>query len=806
MKFILLWMVLTVFSSLGLSRESHLYLLSQYQNLQPFHQSIQKPVLDEKCRQRRKTGSHCTTNVVWKDDTSKHRDLVKETESQFDTEDPNFLSSHIGGQYLDLKNFLHTYDQFNRCSKEGGLWTEENLNRSLDRILSITAAPSINEPSAPACSENFLEERMDQIAPEGRLEDFALLESLRKNIESKIILAKKFKNQDPKKPAFKQELIEEFCIRPVKRQRIRGYGSRKILKNHCGEREKSRLENLIDLSVENFSQDIEFMNPQNIADSLNSGISSVNKILQDYNQRSKAVQAQWEEEDAEFQRKHGGSRHQMQRRLPRIREKRKKQLLSEKKKAFDAYRTELARLHLTGAGELFQTDAVKSKIKISELEDFEPQFFGLLGFEKAAEVHIGEFPLLEYIDQAAANHAVKEISARTADRAHEILNHQTEKFEYDQRYLQNLSTVDHEEDREKLLDEYKKNRIEKIEELFLTNPGIIGHILKRNPEYAEVLCRATQNIAADKRNRMIGEAVVYTTVGAGLTTAAVMTLGGALPITAMVAAAGVGVSFSVFDYGFQKTEVNKRKELHQKMLNSYFSGGGDGQSIDDIQKEWDEVLEMNYAVKVTLGLGMFDLLAVPSAAKAGAILRLSSKLDDFDHHLTSSRKLLQKISSNSQFTKTVHQLLTKYPRDDVGELLSFIGRLPVKQQNTMLTRLTELSKNNQLSPGHLMNRLVESDSVNKLLTKRQAQQLEDIIEDYDLEDLPKEQRRGFKLLSSQGYRNAVRALSRSEKLIIANAVILLTTQGKSQAEIMRSLANLLPIPDSLPSENIFSDK
>ena len=131
-------------------------------------------------------------------------------------------------------------------------------------------------------------------------------------------------------------------------------------------------------------------------------------------------------------------------------------------------------------------------------------------------------------------------------RTHHILNHSKEKYEYDQKYLENLTASSNQNSRKNLKEKYKKDRTKKIEDLILANPAIVGHILKHNPQHAGVLCTAMQNIAADKRNRMIGEAMIYTTVGAGLATASIMTLGGALPLTAIITAATVGIGFFCF--------------------------------------------------------------------------------------------------------------------------------------------------------------------------------------------------------------------------------------------------------------------
>ena len=248
-------------------------------------------------------------------------------------------------------------------------------------------------------------------------------------------------------------------------------------------------------------------------------------------------------------------------------------------------------------------------------------------------------------------------------------------------------------------------------------------------------------------------------------------------------------------------ESNKKRTLHEQMLNAYLSEGGDKQSIDEIRKQWDEILETDYAINVTLGLGLFDLMVIPSAAKAGAILRLSGKLDNFDHHLKQNKKFLQKVVANNDSTKTVHALLKKYPKDDVGELMHFISSLSVKRQNEMMAQLNMLFKSNQLSPDNLMDHFVESSRTQKVLSKNQQNRLEDIVEDYDLEDLVKIQNSKLKAVSHPAYQNVVKNLPIKEKIAVAQVVAILSVQGKSQNEILRSLSNVMSIPDSLPAED-----
>ena len=379
------------------------------------------------------------------------------------------------------------------------------------------------------------------------------------------------------------------------------------------------------------------------------------------------------------------------------------------------------------------------------------------------------------------------------------MNDEEEKSSSDQKYSNRIQNTPDEQEKDKILNKYKSERIEKMEHMLITNPSIIGYILKNKPEYAEVICQVVQNISEENRNRMMIEAISYTVVGAGLATASILTMGGVLPVTAMLIAAGVGVGFSTADYVFQVSEIQRHKDLHKQMLDAYLSGGGNEQSIDDMREAWTEVLQVDYASKVTLGLGIADLLVVPGAARAGAFLRISHKTSTFNNRIMEGKKLLRSIVANNSSVKTIRDLLNTYPKEDVGHFLSFVSTLNPTQQKQMINQLNTLSKNKNLSADDLVD-FAQSKNITSILSTNQQRGFIEIVEQFTAIASPKiKSPRIKKILSNKVYNSLLKKIPLSRQSVLINAILVLTLQGKSQSEIIRGVSNLLPIPDSLPS-------
>ena len=369
------------------SAKDSLALAAKYQSFQPYPQHLTK-VMPSKCIQVGRGNSSCQIKPQLEDDSAKMRELIKETESQFNIQDPYFLSSYIGEQYQALKSVLKVYDQFNSCKQNTKFLTKQELSNTLDKILTATSQSPLDLSSLNRCVD-FPNNTLSTPIQESQLEDLILHESLKRNIQSALILQKKFNNKSLKHPSLKQKLLYKMChtqytIKVHLKLIIKD-------KNICDDQDKSTISNTIDYLIEEVEQDssVHFIDNHNIVSDLNQRISKVNALLKEYNQTRRQLQEQWDQEDSMAQAK---NRYQRERLPLKIKQKREKQLLQLKKEKFNSYRVELAQLNLSGPGELLQTFAVREKIKLDTLEELDTPFFGLFGFDTLATQYTGDFP------------------------------------------------------------------------------------------------------------------------------------------------------------------------------------------------------------------------------------------------------------------------------------------------------------------------------------------------------------------------------------------------------------------------------
>ena len=443
---------------------------------------------------------------------------------------------------------------------------------------------------------------------------------------------------------------------------------------------------------------------------------------------------------------------------------------------------------------------IKQKIGLAKHRELKPKILGLIGFEQKVLTTIEDFPLLSPIDQATAKKAVDESFLRVDHQITETLDQYQKKQREDQRYLAQLKAASTSLKKAQLHSEYQNQRLEKIERLVLTNLGAVGNVLINNPDYSNVFCAAARNLAVVDRNYALGEASAYIIVGGALTIVSGLTLGGALPITAMIVAAGFGVSFSIADYAFQKHEVKNRKEVHRQMLNAYLAGTGNDKTIDQIQQEWREIMETDYGAKVSLGLGVFDLLVIPSVARAGSFAHLVRKIDGLDIKIIQNKKLIRQIIRNSDQIKAIRFLISQLPPENIVAILSLLAKLPPTSQTVALNSIAKSFSTSSVDARTIVS-FAQSQEMTKILSRAQRTELARLMKQSGVDRQTAVVRRARnRLLEHKSYGPLLRRLSLRRQHLVVGVILSMALKGKGQDEILRTLGSLMAIPESVPDE------
>ncbi|MCY4644107.1 MAG: hypothetical protein OXB88_05760, partial [Bacteriovoracales bacterium] len=475
---------------------------------------------------------------------------------------------------------------------------------------------------------------------------------------------------------------------------------------------------------------------------------------------------------------------------------------------FDIYRTIFSESHESGAGELFQMEAVKSKIKISRLEKLKPNIFGLFGFDLEHLSSTESFPLLNKIDSKTAEKAVLESLSRTKTQARDVFLGKKKKEEDDQRYLKGLRYIKNYPNPSQkgilnLEKSYKKKRIKDLESLATIHHGILGDILLKSPENANHLCLVAQNLATKKRNRALGEGAVYVGVSATLVAASLLSMGGVLPVKAILYSAALGLVFSAGDYVFQKTESRERQKTHEQLLNAYLSATGNERSIDRIRDEWREIQEVNYGANVSLLLALGDIAVIPAAIKVGHFQRNIRKIAKFKNQSKKSdvrfNRYIRQIANDKESLDSINALFDFYPQENIGRLLSVMSELPNKKQVLAMNLINDFSTHKK----------IYTSGIEKLLKSMKNQGIFDahradfakLMDQNSIENAKIIQRRKDRFLQDERYRNIIQRYSGKRQNQVVLSITYLIKQGKKHDEIARGVANILPVPDSLPNLN-----
>ena len=711
----------------------------------------------------------CRFDIRLEDRPEKFLRLLKDTQRQKDVHSPEFLASPLGKHYRSLKNFMEIRESFQTCQDNAFAFTQENLGGSLQRFLASASesAGYLSDLCDFRADINVLSE--EQFSLVGDIDDIQkfLLErdliqdSLVRSIEARVSFEQKFNGQDITTPSFRQSLMDDLCRGTVavshRRRAARQYQKRE--RSICSSEDRDILNGLIEQEASKISRlesPPHIMDTSAVSNDINLRINKLNSILRNYNDQKKEQLAQWQREDAEADyRGRAGQRRQM-----RARRARREELEAMKREAFERYRKEWGHLHQGGAGGLLHTEAVRQAAKLENLEARDARWLGFGGFEERVLKNAEEdFPLLETIDGTDASRAVAETMARTKNQVQDLLNRRKREGE--------------------------ESRKENLIHLLRVNPTSAGFLLMNNPGYADRFCEVAQEIARRERNHNVAETASYVVIGVGIIVATTATVGGAAPLVATIGGVVAGAAFTAGDYIYQRGQAKRHRQQQASILNAYLSGMGDEASINDMRREWEDMLENDYNAKMGLMFGIFDVMGVAPAVRGAAFLNMvRTSLDGLIVPTQKNLRLIYRISGNDAQMNMVKRLFEENPPETVGSLLNFIVELPSRGKQDALL--------NALSGGRAAERnlvdLIQSAPVRQLLSEEEALSLERAV---SLEvGIPPVRRE--EIMTDQRYAPLFGMLDSTEEHgVLVEAITGMQVEGKSKDEIFEHLSNAM---------------
>ena len=631
-------------------------LLRRYQALLPFHENTYLPVPVEVCRKRgRGKKPVCRLESGKKDNLETFRGLLEDTRRNHPVEDKRFADTPLGRHYRALSNFVAIHDNFSDC-REGASWgTRSSLGSGLDRVLSnIPGKAPCREISGKPVIQEDLTKDFAKIISAGHEEELQVLgESISREVLKTALEA-------ATRHSGKNGLDKDIC------DNSKSFS--------CTWEERELLQKLIPPSGTPPLKNTTALK------TINEGIGRINSLLDDYSAKKRKLRTQWKKADSAIK---GGQRHRSR---SRLRPKRKKQLLSLKEEVFSAYRDELVAFHLAGgSGDLLQTRTLRNAAGLDSLEKMMPRWWGILGFDKEVLEKTDDFPKLSPVNAKTVSAAKSESAKRIKRQVLRLLEKRRE-----------------------------RHSLEDLGRMLENHPVSVGKALVHNPQHAKLVCLATRQTSREERNKRVAEQATYIGLGVGITAAGVATMGGALPVSAMIGATAVGAGFTAGDYLYQSAQARKGRRIQEELLDSYLAGTGDGRSIREIREEWEQTLESDRNAKIALGFGVFDLMGIAPAARAGAFVRLGKSLEGVDVKLKRHRKLLGTIAANDRFIKGIKNFKAGHPEEFLGRWLNEVSRLPRDKQKRLLELLAKAEGNPGTLTWDTLKKILEKDELLRL--------------------------------------------------------------------------------------------
>ena len=641
MKYLLLFFFTSSFLS---SQQNDSLLLERYVTLSPYHDHLKKPVITE-------THEKGKRNLDFKleDDLEKFEQLLEDTREEQDITSPAFLSSPLGKAYRSLENFLDVHQNLNQCRQSNPRpSTSERLDQLLNRF-------SLNASSSEAEGPCEYNKRQDILSNaelgfmngviEAQLEQELFLDALTRSLQSRVHYEKQWGKDDITSASFQNKLLYNLCY---------AYP--------CSSEDRALLETTLEEVVAQVSS-LESLTPMNeveVNEDINERIDRLNHILESYTQEKEKLEREWEETDAPHQSWQQANFGNVISRRRRIR---KEKLLELKKEVWERYQSEYQFLYGDGAGDLLQTHVVREGSGITQLEELRARFFGIRGFEEKVLKKTDDFPSLRYIKIDTSRKALEESFSRTEEQVRELLEMKRQS--------------------------HSENRLDNITHMLTVSPGSAGHVLLNNPQYADIYCSLSQDIARKERRKAILETGTYLVIGGGIAVAGILTAGTALPLAATIGALAVAGTFTAGDIIYRRNEARRNRELQEDLLNAFLAGTGDDMSLEDIRRTWRDFVENDYNKKAAFWFGAFDVLGIPHAARAGTLLRLSKTLTTVDTAAKGGRALLFNISGKNRYVKWLKNLMENHPKEEVSALLNSLAALPSRKQRSFLDVISQ---------------------------------------------------------------------------------------------------------------------
>ena len=640
-------------------------------NYHPYHRGIKELHLKSKCTSKKRAREkECKLIPVEEDNPKRLVELKELIESQELYSLPNFKDSKVGKLYSELVQFLKVYGQIENCHSSnrsyGGRLNKltNDVQISMDSFLNVGSCGIKSRDSVlDRSDQKLLGDLIKKLDTSSSVQSAIDLDSqvLKNNLKLSIQAFAHFEDNSKVNP---EKLLSRLC--------------RKDKKTYCSQMQENAVQSVLD----------EMLNDPTLLKSIHDerGFKqeNVNLILEELNKP--LVEFNKQKEKLEKKLHETMSKLPSNRRANRsigMRNTFRDALKKLKKVAYHEYKKAAAKIKSSSLGELLNTETIAEHTGMKSLEEMEPIFFGIGGYEKKV-VHDFkmDIPILKKVDSITLEKARTEALSRSRKQVLETLKsidaHNDAVEKVSSLIVEGKTTAEVE-------DTFLELRGDEIKDSFMYSPQAVGKTLKDRPELMKYACKLLTEIASTEEAKDIARKATYLVVGVGLTTASILTAGGALPVAAMGAALTASITFTAADVGYNRYLANEAALDEQVLISNILIRNGTTSTQEKLVESWKEIQEGNHQSKLAFGMGLFDLLGIPQVVKAGNFIKLSKAVPGIDLDIVENAKLINRIAKNGEQIQAVRKLLHKFPAAEVSRILTSIAKIkdPKKQKEAL---------------------------------------------------------------------------------------------------------------------------
>lgn len=270
----------------------------------------------------------------------------------------------------------------------------------------------------------------------------------------------------------------------------------------------------------------------------------------------------------------------------------------------------------------------------------------------------------------------------------------------------------------------KPDREEDIAKLVKTNPAAVGEILSKSPHFADIVCKAINNVSIEDESdeawdeaflwggMIVGGALAITGIGAAAGAAIIAGTSAAVTLGTVATASFVaGTALGVGEAGYWSSRTYDHYQEMKEFEGAFLTRNSDEQSIIEARDALTDFKQARFDAALAIGFSLVDLGGVKAAA---SISQRSIRLAQGAGKVLSPKQL-KALSSIYKF------ISNNAISNKLAKVVELLGANGGKKLDEFLTLLASMSEGARLK---FLNKLLDSNMTPEKIKKIVEEALE----------------------------------------------------------------------------------